>query len=82
MLEYIQTFTIIGGGPMGSAEIVFKVMFKMAVCYVMMQVSFSILQNPRFGQASQVYYATMHYSLLHKNCAARGLLIYLANSLG
>ena len=33
------------GGPMGSAEIVFKVMFKVAVCYVMMQVSFSILQN-------------------------------------
>ena len=33
------------GGPMGSAEIVFKVMFKVAVCYVMLQVSFSILQN-------------------------------------
>ncbi|MBP3589842.1 MAG: hypothetical protein J6J61_04625 [Muribaculaceae bacterium] len=33
------------GGPMGSAEIVFKVMFKVAVCYVMLQVSFEILQN-------------------------------------
>lgn len=33
------------GGPMGSAEIVFKVMFKVAVCYVMLQVSFGILQN-------------------------------------
>lgn len=33
------------GGPMGSAEIVFKVMFKVAVCYVMLQVSFTILQN-------------------------------------
>lgn len=33
------------GGPMGSAEIVFKVMFKVAVCFVMMQVSFEILQN-------------------------------------
>ena len=33
------------GGPMGSAEIVFKVMFKVAVCFVIMQVSFEILQN-------------------------------------
>lgn len=33
------------GGPMGSAEIVFKVIFKVAVCFVMMQVSFEILQN-------------------------------------
>lgn len=33
------------GGPMGSAEIVFKVMFKVAVCFVMMQVSFDILKN-------------------------------------
>ena len=33
------------GGPMGSAEIAFKVMFKVAVCYVMLQVSFDILIN-------------------------------------
>lgn len=31
------------GGPMGSAEIVFKVMFKVAVCYIVLQVSFGLL---------------------------------------
>lgn len=33
------------GGPMGSAEVVFKVMFKVAVCFIMLQVSFDILMN-------------------------------------
>ena len=31
------------GGPMGSAEIVFKVMFKVAVCYIVLQVSYDLL---------------------------------------
>lgn len=31
------------GGPMGSAEVVFKLMFKVAVCYVVLQVSFDLL---------------------------------------
>lgn len=33
------------GGPMGSAEVVFKVMFKVAVCFLVLQVSFDILVN-------------------------------------
>lgn len=33
------------GGPMGSAEVAFKVMFKVAVCFLVLQVSFDILTN-------------------------------------
>ena len=33
------------GGPMGSAEVAFKVMFKVAVCFIVLQVSFEILTN-------------------------------------
>lgn len=33
------------GGPMGSAEVVFKVMFRVAVCFLLLQVSFEILIN-------------------------------------
>lgn len=33
------------GGPMGSAEVAFKVMFKVAVCFLLIQVSFDVLVN-------------------------------------
>lgn len=33
------------GGPMGSAEVVFKLLFKVAVCLIMLQVSFDVLVN-------------------------------------
>lgn len=33
------------GGPMGTAEIVFKVMFKVAVCFIVLQVSFDLLKG-------------------------------------
>lgn len=33
------------GGPMGSTEVAFKVLFKVAVCFLLIQVSFDVLVN-------------------------------------
>ena len=51
---YAQSVRLEGhGGAMGSAEMVFKVMFKVAVCYLVLQASFGLLVG-LFGQSNEL----------------------------